>query len=548
MTQIACGMSGFRRGVAAGLMAAGLLAIASPSAAQLGPPPPPRAASAKPGDQKVLLNWKVPLPEHYADWDGPAVRHYEYRVRPEGGVFPSTWTRIPEYTGRVGGGLDERYAVEKLANGTPLSNGTSYFFEMRSENARGEGEATDEFSSTPVANTPATFEMTDETFTSGPSGIIVPRVPAVLLANLVGDIDDAEGIQIATGLDDRYTWQWQWIRVKDGVETEIPHATATGAPAGGYTLTPADVGSEIKARMRFRDDAYNQEEWVSPPTPTILPAALCRAPNLEGGRTLLGSDQIRLVQLDQEGQSQLRVGSAQGSFTLGGYGFSAVYHAIEGPEAGQLVLKLESQVNDTDQRQLALHVCEEVYPLYGDKIQINRSLPFTPRDNFRWPNSTDWSDLVTRTIHLSRDTAPPRLASVVFSEPPRNDFSPSLFIAFDEKLGDPDPVVADFTVEVDGSAVELNGGEFRTAPEGIRLTLAEPLPAAYSSLTVAYTQAAGHFVIQDPPGNRTPDFKVSVPYRRTQPPPPPPRAEDTQRCSHQRPRRSPSSRRTARRC
>ena len=522
MTQIACGMSEFRRGVAAGLMAAGLLAIASPSAAQLGPPPPPRAASAKPGDQKVLLNWKVPLPEHYADWDGPTVRHYEYRVRPEGGVFPSTWTRIPEYTGRVGGGLDERYAVEKLANGTPLSNGTSYFFEMRSENARGEGEATDEFSSTPVANTPATFEMTDETFTSGPSGIIVPRVPAVLLANLVGDIDDAEGIQIATGLDDRYTWQWQWIRVKDGVETEIPHATATGAPAGGYTLTPADVGSEIKARMRFRDDAYNQEEWVSPPTPTILPAALCRAPNLEGGRTLLGSDQIRLVQLDQEGQSQLRVGSAQGSFTLGGYGFSAVYHAIEGPEAGQLVLKLESQVNDTDQRQLALHVCEEVYPLYGDEIQINRSPPFTPRDNFRWPNSTAWSDLVTRTIHLSRDTAPPRLASVVFSEPPRNDFSPSLFIAFDEKLGDPDPVVADFTVEVDGSAVELNGGEFRTAPEGIRLTLAEPLPAAYSSLTVAYTQAAGHFVIQDPPGNRTPDFKVSVPYRRTQPPPPPP--------------------------
>ena len=521
MTQIACGMSGFRRGVAAGLMAAGLLAIASPSAAQLGPPPPPRAASAKPGDQKVLLNWKVPLPEHYADWDGPAVRHYEYRVRPEGGVFPSTWTLIPEYTGRVGGGLDERYAVEKLANGTPLSNGTSYFFEMRSENARGEGEATDEFSSTPVANTPATFEMTDETFTSGPSGIIVPRVPAVLLANLVGDIDDAEGIQIATGLDDRYTWQWQWIRVKDGVETEIPHATATGAPAGGYTLTPADVGSEIKARMRFRDDAYNQEEWVSPPTPTILPAALCRAPNLEGGRTLLGSDQIRLVQLDQEGQSQLRVGSAQGSFTLGGYGFSAVYHAIEGPEAGQLVLKLESQVNDTDQRQLALHVCEEVYPLYGDEIQINRSPPFTPRDNFRWPNSTAWSDLVTRTIHLSRDTAPPRLASVVFSEPPRNDFSPSLFIAFDEKLGDPDPVVADFTVEVDGSAVELNGGEFRTAPEGIRLTLAEPLPAAYSSLTVAYTQAAGHFVIQDPPGNRTPDFKVSVPYRRTPPPPPP---------------------------
>ena len=521
MTQIACGMIGFRRGLAAGLMAAGLLAIASPSAAQLGPPPPPRAASAKPGDQKVLLNWKVPLPEHYADWDGPAVRHYEYRVRPEGGVFPSTWTRIPEYTGRVGGGLDERYAVEKLANGTPLSNGTSYFFEMRSENARGEGEATDEFSSTPVANTPATFEMTDETFTSGPSGIIVPRVPAVLLANLVGDIDDAEGIQIATGLDDRYTWQWQWIRVKDGVETEIPHATATGAPAGGYTLTPADVGSEIKARMRFRDDAYNQEEWVSPPTPTILPAALCRAPNLEGGRTLLGSDQIRLVQLDQEGQSQLRVGSAQGSFTLGGYGFSAVYHAIEGLEAGQLVLKLESQVNDTDQRQLALHVCEEVYPLYGDEIQINRSLPFTPRDNFRWPNSTDWSDLVTRTIHLSRDTAPPRLASVVFSEPPRNDFSPSLFIAFDEKLGDPDPVVADFTVEVDGSAVELNGGEFRTAPEGIRLTLAEPLPAAYSSLTVAYTQAAGHFVIQDPPGNRTPDFKVSVPYRRTPPPPPP---------------------------
>ena len=506
-------------------MAAGLLAIASPSAAQLGPPPPPRAASAKPGDQKVLLNWKVPLPEHYADWDGPAVRHYEYRVRPEGGVFPSTWTRIPEYTGRVGGGLDERYAVEKLANGTPLSNGTSYFFEMRSENARGEGEATDEFSSTPVANTPATFEMTDEigTIIRGPRGVVVPRVPALLLVSLVGGIDDAEGIQIATFFDDRYTWQWQWIRVKDGYEREIPHATQTGLVASGYTLTPADVGSEIKVRLRFRDDAYNLEEWVSPPTPTILAAAPCRAPNLEGGRTLLGSAQIRLLPLDGEGRSELRFGLAQVSFTLGGYGFSAVYHATKGPDAGQLVFKLASPVNDTDQRQLAFHVCEEVYPLYGDE-NFNRLQPFTPRDDFRWPNSTDWSDLVTRTIHLSRDTAPPRLASVVFSEPPRNDFSPSLFIAFDEKLGDPDPVVADFTVEVDGSAVELNGGEFRTAPEGIRLTLAEPLPAAYSSLTVAYSQAAGHFVIQDPPGNRTPDFKVSVPYRyrRTPPPPPPP--------------------------
>ncbi len=441
MTQIAYGMVGFRRGLAAGLMAAGLLAIASPSAAQEGPPPPPRAAYAKPGDQKVLLNWKVPLPRDYPDWDGPPVLYYEYRVRSDVGMFPSTstWTRIPEYTGRVGGGLDERYAVETLANGTSLSNGTAYVFQMRSVNSEGEGVA-DELRGTPVANTPATFRMADETFTGAPSGRIVPRVPAAVLANLVSDIDDAEGFQIATGLDDRYTWQWQWFRVKDGVEAEIPHANERGAPASGYTLTPADVGSKIRARMRFRDDAYNQEEWVSPLTPTILSAAPCRAPSLEGGRTLLGSIQIDLVQLDQAGDPQLRRGSAQGVFTLGGYGFSVVYDAIEGPEAGQLVLKLESQVNDTDQRQLALHVCDEVYPLYDGRENFNRLMPFQPTGEFRWPiGSTDWSDLVTRTIHLSRDTAPPRLASIDFSEPPRNDSGPSLFIAFDESLGDPGP-------------------------------------------------------------------------------------------------------------
>ena len=58
-------------------------------------------------------------------------------------------------------------------------------------------------------------------------------------------------------------------------ETEIPGATELrGILAASYILTDDDVGSQVKARMRFLDDRSNLEEFVSalfPASGTILP-------------------------------------------------------------------------------------------------------------------------------------------------------------------------------------------------------------------------------------------------------------------------------------
>ena len=187
---------------------------------------------------------------------------------------------------------------------------------------------------------------------------------------MVGAVEDANGITYAKDtMDSRFTWRWQWIRVRNGVETEIPGATnGMGQLGSAYTLTPADVGSQIKVRMRWRDESYNLEEWVSPAIGPILPAAACPAPNLAGGRTKLWSKQIELVQLDELSEDELRFGHGRlSNLTAGDYSISEVYHATEGTDAGKLVLKLGAEVSEEDQRQLALHVCDEVYPLIRDR-------------------------------------------------------------------------------------------------------------------------------------------------------------------------------------
>ena len=533
LRQIACGMIGFRRGLAAGLMAAGLLAIASPSAAQQGTPPPPEPKTAV-GDGKVLLEWSGPYPEDHDDWDGPAADRYEYRIRPAGGTYPSTWTRIPDVEP-----VDDSYLypVETLADGTALSNGTAYFFEMRSVNTLGAGAATEEFPpedegeySTPVANTPATYEI-DPGEEVGrilriPAGTPIPRIPAQLGVSLYTAVDDADYADNASRGDPRFTWRWQWIRVKDGIETEIPDGT-DGGLATAYRLTAADEGSQIKARMRFRDDAYNLEEWVSPLFPesgAILPPAACRAPNLAGGRTLLWSEEeLDLNELyeSEGGVSAIRGFGREwvGGYTAGDYSISEVLHATRGTDAGKLVLKLEAEVSEEDQRQLALHVCDEVYPLIRDRDPHSNPMP---RDDYKWwPVGTGWSDLPIRTLHLSRDTGPPMVESVQLAPSPFDgSLDRSMFITFDEELGNKIPSFSGFTVEVDGSPVELESTTLTR--DGIYVTPAEPLPASYSTLTLAYTVLPDALHIEDPAWNKTLDFEVGVPYNGTPPPPPPP--------------------------
>ena len=93
-----------------------------------------------------------------------------------------------------------------------------------------------------------------------------------------------------------------------------------------------------------------------------------------------------------------------------------------------------------------------------------------------------------------------------------------MFITFDEELGNKIPSFSGFTVEVDGSPVELESTTLTR--DGIYVTPAEPLPASYSTLTLAYTVLPDALHIEDPAWNKTLDFEVGVPYNGTPPPPP----------------------------
>ena len=113
-----------------------------------------------------------------------------------------------------------------------------------------------------LANSPATGQVTIDG---------LAQVGQTLAANSV--ISDADGISQAL-----YAYQW----LADGDEI-------TGATANTYTLTAAEQGRRITARIRFTDDAGNEETLTSDPT-----SAVAARPNTPatGQPTISGTAQV----------------------------------------------------------------------------------------------------------------------------------------------------------------------------------------------------------------------------------------------------------------
>ena len=496
-----------------GLLVAGFVAMPAPVAAQ-DPPTAPGVPGVQVqlGDQKVSLHIKEP------DDGGSPITRYEYRAKVATGSYPTSWTRVPEYTGKVGSTLEIYVAVESLSDGTALANGTQYAFQVRAVNAVGPGSAA-EATATPTPNTESTVTVDRE------SGIVTrrplapaPRVPAGVHVSLVGAIQDDDGIDTATDGDDRFTFQWEWIRVRNGSETVIRGAGGrTGLPASNYTLTRADVGSQIKARVRFRDDRYNQEEFVTalfPPNGTILPAATCPAPTYTGGAEQIWSETITIEDIDHTEPAPNRYGVGRfalrtDGFTAGSnaYGIDWIYRATTGAEAGKLIFGLTADLTEMDKNQLTLYVCDEAYPLVNATLQ-------TQAHDYEWPSSDDWSTYIRRTIHLGRDAVAPMPVRARIT-----GTSPTIVITFDEELDvGSKPAASAFTVKVDGAPVSLAPGS--TAPisgNGVTLTLEEARNAGSETITLSYAKP-GTGNLRDSARNEVAAFDD---LRVTRPPRPP---------------------------
>ena len=99
----------------------------------------------------------------------------------------------------------------------------------------------------PIPNRPATGAPT----ISG-----TPEVGELLTAD-VSNIADADGLE-------NVAYTYQWIRVMNGEETEIPNATSST-----YEVVTADIGHQLKVRVNFTDDAGHAEELESALTSTV---------------------------------------------------------------------------------------------------------------------------------------------------------------------------------------------------------------------------------------------------------------------------------------
>ena len=132
-----------------------------------------------------------------------------------------------------------------------------------------------------------------ETLTSAATAAVAaaPNTPATGAATITGTPQVGQTLTAATtaimdadGLTN-VSYTYQWIRVAtDNTETNI-----SGATASTYTLVAADLGTTIKVKVSFTDDASNPETLTSAATAAVSAAANTPA---TGAPTITGTAQV----------------------------------------------------------------------------------------------------------------------------------------------------------------------------------------------------------------------------------------------------------------
>ena len=131
-----------------------------------------------------------------------------------------------------------------------------------------------------------------ETLTSAATATVsaAPNTPATGAPTITGTAQVGQtltagttAIMDADGLTS-VSYTYQWIRTAAGVDTNI-----SGATASTYTLVAADLGTTVKVRVSFTDDASNAETLTSAATATVAAAANTPA---TGAPTITGTAQV----------------------------------------------------------------------------------------------------------------------------------------------------------------------------------------------------------------------------------------------------------------
>ena len=179
------------------------------------------------------------------------------------------WVRVTSGTDAdISGARDSTYTLVADDEGKKIKVKVS-FLDTEATTNQTEGPLTSAATATVSAstNTPAT---------GAPTITGTAQVGQTLTAGTTAIMDD-DGLTSVS-----YTYQW--IRTAAGVDTNISSATAST-----YTLVAADLGTTVKVRVSFTDDASNAETLTSAAT-----AAVSAAPNTPatGAPTITGTAQV----------------------------------------------------------------------------------------------------------------------------------------------------------------------------------------------------------------------------------------------------------------
>ena len=182
------------------------------------------------GTTQIDLSWSAP-----ASTGGSAITGYKIEVSANG---TSGWTDQVANTGNA----NTTYAH------TGLASGDTRHYRVSAINANGAGTASNVDSATTASTNTAAMGAPTITGTA--------QVGQTLTAATTG-ITDADGLTSPT-----YTYQW--IRVDGTDEADIAAANSST-----YTLVDADLGTTIKVKVSFTDDASNSETLTSAATVTV---------------------------------------------------------------------------------------------------------------------------------------------------------------------------------------------------------------------------------------------------------------------------------------
>ena len=293
------------------------------------------------------------------------------------------------------------------------------------------------------------------------------------------------GIADANGLTSP-TYTYQWIRV-NGTEADI-----AGENSSTYTLVDADLGTTLKVRVSFTDDASNSETLTSAATATV--GAVATAPTVStvavtstpasGTTYYLAGEAIEFTVTF--GAPVTVTATPKFAFRLGAATRQAAY--ASGSDSAALVFARTVQAGEVDRNGISWNALA----LALDGGTITRTGATT-------------AAILTHAEQASLeghrvDAAPPMQVSASVQ-------GMSLVLVYDETL-DPAsmPATGAYTVTATVGATTTNPEVSEVSIYGIWLTLTlDAAPAAGATVTLAYAPPASN-PVQDEAGNDAPAF------------------------------------------